>query len=340
MSKIIKESDVPITMKGQDDKSSFVSMLKKTSNVRAAHIQKVTNDIVIPGANVAIPIEAVEEVLENGPWLIRLVPIVLNIWTANTRLKRKDIMVAPVWVKLYKVPIVAYSEVGLSLILSQIGCPIMLGAYTSSMCLKSWGRNAYARAHVEVSADKELVDSLVVAIPYKNENGHSLETIEIEYEWRPPRCDMCKLFDHKDNNCPKLIKTTTTKPVDDDGFVQHYTQPTASTSKLNKNGSQVNTKQQEDNVVSKQPINEVKSPIKEDDGINIVTLKNSFTSLMEEDKVLDSAQPGDSNEKIDLDDDDDDVEEVFVENQGDTSGSYTTITNKGASTPSTVVPDV
>ncbi|GJS61187.1 hypothetical protein Tco_0655971 [Tanacetum coccineum] len=42
------------------------------------------------------------------------------------------------------------------------------------------GRNTYARALIEVSADKELVDSLVVAIPFPNRKGHSLETIEID----------------------------------------------------------------------------------------------------------------------------------------------------------------
>ncbi|GKD45942.1 zinc knuckle CX2CX4HX4C containing protein, partial [Tanacetum coccineum] len=29
--------------------------------------------------------EGMERVLKNGPWLIRLVPIILNIWTSNTR---------------------------------------------------------------------------------------------------------------------------------------------------------------------------------------------------------------------------------------------------------------
>ncbi|GKC53038.1 zinc knuckle CX2CX4HX4C containing protein, partial [Tanacetum coccineum] len=72
-----------------------------------------------------------EQVLEDGPWFIRIIPIVLNVWIANTRLKKDDIMVAPVWIKMNKVPIVAYFETGLSLITSQLGRPIMLDAYTS-----------------------------------------------------------------------------------------------------------------------------------------------------------------------------------------------------------------
>ncbi|GJU94038.1 sugar transport protein 13 [Tanacetum coccineum] len=64
--------------------------------------------------------EGMESVMENGPWLIRFVPLILNIWTPNTDLKKDVITSAPLWVKLHHVPIVAYSEVGLSLIATQL----------------------------------------------------------------------------------------------------------------------------------------------------------------------------------------------------------------------------
>ncbi|GKB44888.1 retrovirus-related pol polyprotein from transposon 17.6 [Tanacetum coccineum] len=132
--------------------------------------------------------EGMEKVIENGPWLIRLVPLILNVWTPNSKLKKDEITSVPVWIKLHKVPIVAYSEVGLTL--------------------------------VEVSTDNELVDSLVVAIPFPNGKGHSLETIEIEYEWEPPRCSTCKIFDHLDDHCPKKIKEVAPLQANDDGFVE------------------------------------------------------------------------------------------------------------------------
>ncbi|GKA73940.1 zinc finger, CCHC-type containing protein, partial [Tanacetum coccineum] len=53
---------------------------------------------------------SMESVIENGPWLIRLVPLFLNIWTPNTVLKKDVIKQAPVWVKLHHVLTVAYSE--------------------------------------------------------------------------------------------------------------------------------------------------------------------------------------------------------------------------------------
>nr|GEW53602.1 reverse transcriptase domain-containing protein [Tanacetum cinerariifolium] len=90
--------------------------------------------------------DGMDRVMEGGPWLIRLVPLILNVWTSNTILKKDEIKKAPVWVKLHHVPIVA---------------------------------TEYARALVKVSAKKELMKAIVIAIPYSDGNGHTLATIDI-----------------------------------------------------------------------------------------------------------------------------------------------------------------
>ncbi|GJY60171.1 feruloyl CoA ortho-hydroxylase 1-like protein [Tanacetum coccineum] len=79
-----------------------------------------------------------EQVLANGPWRIRLIPIMLNIWNPTKKLIKEEIKSVPVWVKLHDVPVVAYSEVGLSLIATK------------------------------VCADQALVESFVVAILIKD----------------------------------------------------------------------------------------------------------------------------------------------------------------------------
>ncbi|GJS02428.1 zinc knuckle CX2CX4HX4C containing protein [Tanacetum coccineum] len=135
--------------------------------------------------------EGMESVMENGPWLIRLVPLILNEWTLNTILKKDEIKSAPLWVKLHHVPIVAYSEVG----------------------------NTYVRALIEISAEEELKESLVIAIPLCNGKGHTLATIDIEYEWTPPQCTICRVFDHVDDKCPKRPKVDVPTKDMDDGFI-------------------------------------------------------------------------------------------------------------------------
>ncbi|GKC80931.1 zinc knuckle CX2CX4HX4C containing protein [Tanacetum coccineum] len=129
-----------------------------------------------------------EHVMEHGPWTIRLSLLILNIWKPNTKLVKEEVASIPVWVKLHKVPIVAYSEVGLSYITSKMGKPIMLDSYTCDMCLNPWGQSSYARALIDMTSDWAFVESLVVGIPLEDGLGHSMETIEMEYEWKPPHC--------------------------------------------------------------------------------------------------------------------------------------------------------
>nr|GEV83317.1 hypothetical protein [Tanacetum cinerariifolium] len=88
------------------------------------------------------------------------------------------------------------------------------------MCVSSWGRSTYARVLIEVSAENDLKDELVVAIPVGKDRGHTLATISIEYEWKPPRCSTCLVFAHTSDNCPTLPKETPVAPNKDnaDGF--------------------------------------------------------------------------------------------------------------------------
>ncbi|GKD62682.1 zinc knuckle CX2CX4HX4C containing protein [Tanacetum coccineum] len=65
--------------------------------------------------------EGMESVLEQGPWRIRSVPLILNVWNPNSDLKKEDIKKVLVWVKLFNVPVVAYSKVGLTLITAKLG---------------------------------------------------------------------------------------------------------------------------------------------------------------------------------------------------------------------------
>nr|GEV11935.1 zinc finger, CCHC-type [Tanacetum cinerariifolium] len=139
---------------------SFALMLKDKTVRKMVKLAELTNNETVQGVTVVIPLVAVEE--------------------------------------LHNVPIVASSEIGLSLITTKLGKPIMLDGYTSNMCINSWGRNSYARAVIEVLAENALMDSIVVSIPLQNGSGHTLKAIDLEYEWQPSCCDTRKIFDHND----------------------------------------------------------------------------------------------------------------------------------------------
>nr|GEW09076.1 hypothetical protein [Tanacetum cinerariifolium] len=64
------------------------------------------------------------------------------------------------------------SEDDLSAIATKLGTPLMLDSYTSDMCMQSWGRSSYARVMIELQADVELKDNIVVAMPKIKKEGH------------------------------------------------------------------------------------------------------------------------------------------------------------------------
>ncbi|GJV73820.1 zinc knuckle CX2CX4HX4C containing protein [Tanacetum coccineum] len=257
---IVKNFDV------HDKPSSYVSATggSKTKQMKLkANFHPLSSDNLCEGANVSIPRKIVktvssrlantlygyfigffffqfktpkglEDVLENGPWMIRKSPIILKKWNMNTRLCKDELARILVWVKIHDVPIQAFTEDGLSIIASKIGKPIMLDSYTSSMCIKSWGRSSFARCLIEINAEDVLLDSLTIGIPCEDD-GFSIEIVSIEYEWKPPRCDLCKIFGYSHDYYPKkvLIPIVDTSKVITPNVVNTSTIPTPSVEKTN-----------------------------------------------------------------------------------------------------------
>ncbi|GJS46530.1 hypothetical protein Tco_0596651 [Tanacetum coccineum] len=69
---------------------------------------------------------------------------------------------------------------------------------------------------VELKADVELKDNIVVAMPKITREGHYTCNVRVEYEWKPPRCSSCKVFGHIHEECTKNTgageKKTVKKP--------------------------------------------------------------------------------------------------------------------------------
>nr|GEV62963.1 hypothetical protein [Tanacetum cinerariifolium] len=76
--------------------------------------------------------------------------------------------------------------------------------------------SSYARVVIELRADVELKDNIVVAMPRIKREGHYLCNVRVEYEWKPSRCASCKVFGHIHEKCPKNTcageKKTVKKP--------------------------------------------------------------------------------------------------------------------------------
>ncbi|GJV92530.1 protein LAZ1 [Tanacetum coccineum] len=166
--------------------SSFADVLNSNKESRKSKFRALLNPEQVANADFVLPLTmltkvkkdeddffffkfaslaGLEQVLEQGPWLICNIPMILTKWSPNLSLTKDKVTKVPVWVKLHKVPVIAYSEDGLSLIATQIGQPVMLDAFTSTICGDPWGRMGYTRALIEVSADKELKQEVIMVVP-------------------------------------------------------------------------------------------------------------------------------------------------------------------------------
>ncbi|GKD26968.1 retrovirus-related pol polyprotein from transposon TNT 1-94, partial [Tanacetum coccineum] len=77
------------------------------------------------------------------------------------------------------------------------------GKKVAYLVVANYGRSSYARVMVELRADVELKDNIVMAMPEITREGHYTCNVRVEYEWKPPRCSSCKVFGHVHEECTK-----------------------------------------------------------------------------------------------------------------------------------------
>nr|GEW31969.1 hypothetical protein [Tanacetum cinerariifolium] len=74
----------------------------------------------------------------------------------------------------------------------------------------------YTRVMVDLRANIELKDNIIMAMPKITREGHYTCNVRVKYEWKPTRCSSCKVFRHIHKECTKNTgadgKTTVKKP--------------------------------------------------------------------------------------------------------------------------------
>ncbi|GJY14273.1 hypothetical protein Tco_0383582 [Tanacetum coccineum] len=195
--------------------------------------------------------------------------------------------------------------------------------------LRRWLK-PYARALIEVSADKELKQEVTMAVPNIDDEvvSHTLEKIKVEYKWKPPYCLECHMFGHAADQCPKHVheKPKPNVETSDDGFTivvnkRSRGKGVANPQRTNKGSfSGVRVNNPNKNFVY-QPVKKAsdKKP-SEKEGKNVennngVKLKNLFEKLNEITSIVnpsgndgEATTFGDTNKKDNTDKDDSDSE--------------------------------
>ncbi|KAJ6397267.1 hypothetical protein OIU84_020269 [Salix udensis] len=132
-------------------------------------------------------IAQMEEVLARGPWMFGGKTILLQQWKPCFKFDRNKIKSIPVWARLQGLPFPLWNKQGLSMAASMVGRPL-----ASDEATLKGSRVEYARVCIEIEADMPLVHHFQVASTLTEEPI----TIDVFYEWKPSRCDSCKVFGH------------------------------------------------------------------------------------------------------------------------------------------------
>ncbi|KAJ6287732.1 hypothetical protein OIU76_028879 [Salix suchowensis] len=149
--------------------------------------------------------EAITKVIEKGPWMFGGKNIILQKWTPTFQFDRSKISKLSVWIRLKGLPLPLWTKQGLSMAANMVGKPLscdemMINCRTLD----------YVRLCVELDADLPFIHHFEVECPLL---GEPLR-VNVEYEWKPSRCESCKSFGH---SCAKKNEVSTKGKQKDEG---------------------------------------------------------------------------------------------------------------------------
>ncbi|KAB5547862.1 hypothetical protein DKX38_011268 [Salix brachista] len=130
---------------------------------------------------------AMEEVLARGPWMFGGKTVLLQKWTSGFQFDKNKIRAIPVWARLQGLPFPLWNKKGLSMAASMVGKPL-----ANDEATLQGTRLEYARVCIEIEADLPLVHKFQVASSLSEDPI----TVDVTYEWKPSKCDICKVFGH------------------------------------------------------------------------------------------------------------------------------------------------
>ncbi|GAV80384.1 DUF4283 domain-containing protein/zf-CCHC_4 domain-containing protein, partial [Cephalotus follicularis] len=122
--------------------------------------------------------------------------LALRKWNKGMSLKLEECNSIPVWVKLSNVPVHLWTKLGLSYIASVLGRPLYMDTTTTNRQAL-----AFARICVEMSACSTFPNTILLEL----EDGVTT-VVGVEYPCKPQACSLCRVFDHSNKTCPKVVR--------------------------------------------------------------------------------------------------------------------------------------
>ncbi|KAI3944773.1 hypothetical protein MKW92_034572 [Papaver armeniacum] len=141
-------------------------------------------------------VEEKVRVLESADlWRVRQRQLILKEWDWKLMIERIGMESLPIWVKIYNLPLFFWTPVVLGKVGSGLGTPLYVDQKT-----RNKQQLAYAMLCIEFYAYKPLPESLRILV--KGMEYH----LNLEYDWKPLRCENCCTFGHIALNCKPKMK--------------------------------------------------------------------------------------------------------------------------------------
>jgi hypothetical protein len=148
-----------------------------------------------------------QRISEADPIIMRNKLFIIKPWDVTVGNSCRTIRSVPVWIKLFNIPLYAWSHYGINWLASRVGKFLCMDQSTERM-----ERITFAKCLVEVSPDKELVDNFLVKL--MDGTDHK---VAVKYLWKPEVCVNCKEFGHAGSNCSHAVseaKVTADEVID------------------------------------------------------------------------------------------------------------------------------
>ncbi|XP_044478511.1 uncharacterized protein LOC123205587 [Mangifera indica] len=150
--------------------------------------------------------DGVSRAVEEGQLTIGGQPFLVRKCTTNLPMLINDVKKVAIWVRMYDIPLEFWTPKGLSYIASAIGTSFYADSIT-----EGGTRLDFARICIKIKVDAECPDSISLTLS----NGESM-VINVEYGWKPLKCNGCQCFGHSTANCAfasKLEDSSTSRKV-------------------------------------------------------------------------------------------------------------------------------
>lgn len=146
-----------------------------------------------------------ENVLADGPYLLRGKVLFVQPWMEGVRFRRDSIGSVPIWVKFYNVPLSYWTMDGLRYIAKAIGKFIALDKTTALLMPMK-----FARICIHLSAASIRPKFVMVPALHCGDLSMLQVRVSIEYVFVPHSCSRCQVFGHSLAKCSKMVSIVKT----------------------------------------------------------------------------------------------------------------------------------